>query len=158
MYFYIMYRYRHNDVPKWYFACTEVVQQKTHVPKWISCVPKSSCTESVHPFVPKLSCTENDVTHPFPTRAIRSAWRSCYAARTSLVAPASERASSITCVQVLGPTAQPCLPRRSQPTGLIPLGYMSSASQNQPIIAQMLTFECGCFIFQENLKFDFRKI
>ena len=57
-----MYRYRHNDVPKWYFACTEVVQQKTHVPKWISYVPKSSCTESVHPFVPKLSCTESDVT------------------------------------------------------------------------------------------------
>jgi len=57
-----MYRYRHNDVPKWYFACTEVVQQKAHVPKWISYVPKSSCTESVHPFVPKLSCTESDVT------------------------------------------------------------------------------------------------
>jgi len=57
-----MYRYRHNDVPKWYLACTEVVQQKTHVPKWISYVPKSSCTESVHPFVPKLSCTESDVT------------------------------------------------------------------------------------------------
>jgi len=44
------------------FACTEVVQQKTHVPKWMSYVPKSSCTESVHPFVPKLSCTESDVT------------------------------------------------------------------------------------------------
>jgi len=40
--------------------------QKTHVPKWISYVPKSSCTESVHPFVPKLSCTESDVT---PLRA-----------------------------------------------------------------------------------------
>jgi len=40
----------------------------------------------------------------FPTRTIRSARRSSYAARTSLVAPASERASSITCVQVLGPT------------------------------------------------------
>ena len=59
-----MYRYRHNDVPKWYFVCTEVVQQKAHVPKWISYVPKSSCTESVHPFVPKLSCTESDVTLP----------------------------------------------------------------------------------------------
>jgi len=40
----------------------------------------------------------------FPTRAIRSARRSSYAARTSLVAPASERASLITCVQVLSPT------------------------------------------------------
>jgi len=40
----------------------------------------------------------------FPTRAIRSAQWSSYAARTSLVAPASERASSIACVQVLGPT------------------------------------------------------
>jgi len=39
----------------------------------------------------------------FSTRAIRSARRSSYAARTSLVAPASERASSIMCVQVLGP-------------------------------------------------------
>ena len=57
-----MYRYRHNDVPKWYFACTEVVLQKTHVPKLISYVPKLSCTETVHPFVPKLSCTESDVT------------------------------------------------------------------------------------------------
>jgi len=40
----------------------------------------------------------------FPTCAIRSARRSSYAAQTSLVAPASERASSITCVHVLGPT------------------------------------------------------
>jgi len=40
----------------------------------------------------------------FPTRAIRSARRSSYAAQTLLVAPACERASSITCVQVLGPT------------------------------------------------------
>ena len=30
--------------------------------------------------------------------------RSSYAARTSLVTPASERTSSITCIQVLGPT------------------------------------------------------
>jgi len=40
----------------------------------------------------------------FPTRAIRSARWSSYAARTSLIAPASERASAITCVQVLSPT------------------------------------------------------
>jgi len=40
----------------------------------------------------------------FPTRAIRSARRSSYAARTSFVTPASVRASSITCTQVLGPT------------------------------------------------------
>ena len=40
----------------------------------------------------------------FPSRAIWSTRQSSYAARTSLVAPASERASSITCVQVLGPT------------------------------------------------------
>jgi len=40
----------------------------------------------------------------FPTHAIRSARRSSYAARTSLVAPAAVRASSITCVQVLSPT------------------------------------------------------
>jgi len=40
----------------------------------------------------------------FPTRVIQSARRSSYATRTSLVAPASVRASSITCVQVLGPT------------------------------------------------------
>jgi len=47
---------------KWYFACTEVVLQKTHIPKLISYVSKSSCTETVHPFVPKLSCTESDLT------------------------------------------------------------------------------------------------
>jgi len=35
---------------------------KIHVPKLISYVPKSLCTESVHPFVPKLSCTESDLT------------------------------------------------------------------------------------------------
>jgi len=58
-----MYRYRLNDVPKWYFACTKVVLQKAHVPKLISYVPMSSCTETDHPFVPKLSCTESDVTH-----------------------------------------------------------------------------------------------
>ena len=40
----------------------------------------------------------------FPTRAIRSTRRSSHEARTSLVAPASVQASSITCVQVLGPT------------------------------------------------------
>jgi len=44
-----MYRYRLNDVPKQYFACTEIVLQKTHVPKLISYIPKSSCTETVHP-------------------------------------------------------------------------------------------------------------
>jgi len=57
-----MYRYRPNDVLKRYLACTKVVLQKTHVPKLISYVPKSSCTETVHPFVPKLSCTESDLT------------------------------------------------------------------------------------------------
>jgi len=41
---------------------TDVVLQKLHVPKLISYVPKSSCTETVHPFVPKLSCTESDLT------------------------------------------------------------------------------------------------
>jgi len=45
------------DVLKWYFACTEVLLQKTHVPKLISYVPKSLCTKTVHLFVPKLSCT-----------------------------------------------------------------------------------------------------
>jgi len=40
----------------------------------------------------------------FPTRAIRSARRSSYAESASLVAPAFEWASSITCVQVLSPT------------------------------------------------------
>jgi len=49
-----MYRYRLNDVPKRYFACTEVVLQKTHVPELISytevvmyrnCPPL--CTETV---------------------------------------------------------------------------------------------------------------
>jgi len=36
---------------------------KTRVPKLISYVPKSSCTETVHPFVLKLSCTNSDLTH-----------------------------------------------------------------------------------------------
>jgi len=36
---------------------------KTHVPKLISYVPKSSCTETDHLFVPKLSCIESDLTH-----------------------------------------------------------------------------------------------
>jgi len=67
-----MYRYRHNDVPKWYFTCTEVVLQKTHVPKLISYVPKSSCTETVHPFVPKLSCTESDLTRSTVDKNLRS--------------------------------------------------------------------------------------
>jgi len=40
----------------------------------------------------------------FPIRAIQSARWSSYAARTLLVAPASEQASSITCFQVLGLT------------------------------------------------------
>jgi len=50
-----MYRNGTSHVPKSYY-------KKTHVPKLISYVPKSSCTESVHPFVPKLSCTESDLT------------------------------------------------------------------------------------------------
>jgi len=41
----------------------------------------------------------------FPIRVIQSARRSSYAAQTSLVLPACEQASSITCVQVLGPTS-----------------------------------------------------
>jgi len=49
-----MYRYRHNDVPKWYFACTEVVLQKTRteidlictkVVMYRKCPPL--CTETV---------------------------------------------------------------------------------------------------------------
>ena len=49
-----MYRYRHNDVPKWYFACTEVVQQKartemdlicTEIVMYRKCPPL--CTETV---------------------------------------------------------------------------------------------------------------
>jgi len=57
-------------------------------------------------------CTATPPSYPallplrvrFSTRAIRSARRSSYVARTSLVTPASERAPSITCVQVHGPT------------------------------------------------------
>jgi len=41
----------------------------------------------------------------FPTRAIRSAWRFSYAARTSLVARLSQRVSLTTCVPVLGRAA-----------------------------------------------------
>jgi len=75
-----MYRYRLNDVPKWYFACSKVVLQKTHVPKLISYVPKLSCTETVHPFVSKLSCTESDVTpsasqHPVQVTSVGCAQR-----------------------------------------------------------------------------------
>jgi len=58
-----MYRYRLNDVPKRYFACTEVVLQKTHIPKLISCTEvvmyrncPALCTETV------ISCTESDLT------------------------------------------------------------------------------------------------
>jgi len=50
-----MYRYRLNDVPKWYFACTEVVLQKntctendlicTEVVMYQNCPPL--CTEAV---------------------------------------------------------------------------------------------------------------
>ena len=43
----MMYRNSTSHVPKSYY-------KKTHVPKLISYVPKSSCTETVHPFVPKL--------------------------------------------------------------------------------------------------------
>jgi len=45
-----------SHVPKSYY-------KKTHVAKLISYVPKSACTESVHPFVPKVSCTESGLTH-----------------------------------------------------------------------------------------------
>jgi len=51
----MMYRNGTSHVPKSYY-------KKTHVPKLISYVPKSLCTETVHPFVPKLSCTESDPT------------------------------------------------------------------------------------------------
>jgi len=51
----MMYRNGTSRVPKSYY-------KKTHVPKLISYVPKSSCTETVHPLVLKLSCTENDLT------------------------------------------------------------------------------------------------
>jgi len=36
-----MYRYRHNDAPKWYFTCTEVVLQKN------TCTEIDLCTEVV---------------------------------------------------------------------------------------------------------------
>jgi len=53
-------------------------------------------------------CTATPPSSPpcshFSTSAIRSAQCSSYAARIPLVAAASEWASSITCVQVLGPT------------------------------------------------------
>ena len=56
------YRYRLNDVPKWYCACTEVVFQRRYVLTLISYVPKSSRTEIVCPFVPKLPSAESDLT------------------------------------------------------------------------------------------------
>ena len=75
----------------------------------------------------------------FPTRAIWSAWWSRYVARTSLVAPASERASSITCVHVLGPTrlaAAISIDRSYGPTA--PADYMSSSAVSHIVFLSRL--------------------
>jgi len=67
------------------------------------------------------ACQVGDTARPpprvgFPTHAIRSARRSSYAARTSLVAPASKRVSSITCVQLENDNVMNFIPTMLSPS------------------------------------------
>jgi len=57
-----MYRYRHNDVLKWYFICTEIILQKTRTEIDVICT-KVVMYRNCPPLVSKLKCTESDLTH-----------------------------------------------------------------------------------------------
>jgi len=64
-----MYRYRHNDVSKWYLRMYRSRTAKTHVPKWISYVPKSSCTHMRLPISDYYKLTS--YLAPFPRYSLR---------------------------------------------------------------------------------------